>query len=131
MESYCIDMHSRGGFSGSPVFAYCTAGGDLGIHPNVLGITQTFLVLLGISWGQFPEFWQITPEGGVAPHASQVEGYLIPGKYVKGLSGVTCVTPAWAILELIQHEKIQEFLRIEEAKVLSGQITEGPVPVPE
>src|SRR5208337_5394725 len=29
--SYCIDMHSRPGFSGSPVFVYRTPGGNLDV----------------------------------------------------------------------------------------------------
>ncbi len=52
-ESYCVDMHSRSGFSGSPVFVYRTPGGDFS-EKGVINLSR-FMMFLGIHWGQFPE----------------------------------------------------------------------------
>jgi hypothetical protein len=84
-ESYVVDMHSRSGFSGSPVFVYRTFGTDLstrgeqrlrgltipqsrarpwGQGQGIYGVDATFRTenmfkFLGIHWGQFPEEWEI------------------------------------------------------------------------
>ncbi|HME23651.1 MAG TPA: trypsin-like peptidase domain-containing protein [Acetobacteraceae bacterium] len=131
MESYCIDMHSRGGFSGSPVYAYRTTSDDLNATLKIPSRPQTFLVLLGISWGQFPELWQITPDGSVLQHSEQQDRYLIPGKYIKGMSGITCVAPSCAILELLQHNRIQISIQQEEEKLIAQQVKTGAPPTPE
>jgi hypothetical protein len=95
--SYILDMHSRTGYSGSPVFVYRTAVSD----PFSSGITVSpdsqFTYLLGIHWGQFPELWEI---GKVAktPEALSITD---DAKHVKGLSGMTMAVPAQAIRELI------------------------------
>ena len=99
-----LDMHSRTGFSGSPVFAYRTSGSHFakaspgpltGLEEIVLGHT---LMLLGIHFGQFPELWQI----GADPSAKKEASLLTDGSYVKGLSGMTTVIPdsdLWALLD--------------------------------
>ena len=64
-ESYCLDMHSRSGYSGSPVFVYRTPGYDLeeelghGKKMKFLCSGRNHLSLLGIHYGQFPEGWPI------------------------------------------------------------------------
>lgn len=94
-KSYCLDLHSRPGYSGSPVFVYRTIGSDFdsinkqgaalfdGIYP--------FLCLLGIHWGQFPETWEDSR-----------------GNYIKGLSGMTCVTPAQRIMDLLNIPNLKK-----------------------
>ena len=55
---YCLDMHSRTGFSGSPVFVYRTPGAQLvddATDQNYLPLGPAVLRLLGIHCGQFPE----------------------------------------------------------------------------
>jgi len=88
---YCIDMHSRTGFSGAPVWAYRTMGSDLHdaidgtppqVHPPIAGI-------LGLHCGQFPE--ALATDDG-AP--------------INGWSGMTVVLPAWRIAELLMSEKV-------------------------
>ena len=112
-ESYCIDMRSRGGYSGSPVFVYRTPGYDLEdqlasdlSESSILLSGANHLSLLGIHWGQFPEIWEVTSDGALKDEAgaSEVkEPLLTDGRYIKGLSGMTCVLPAWSILEVLDH----------------------------
>lgn len=103
-DSFCVDIHSRTGFSGSPVFVYNTSKEQFyyetsGAPPE----RKTFLKLLGIHWGQFPEEWEIKDgEVKVASNASDD----LDGKYIKGLSGMTCVLPAWAIMEVLNKDEI-------------------------
>ena len=108
-DSYCIDMHSRSGFSGSPVFLYRTMDYDLE-HPNLLRTNINYLWLLGIHWGQFPEKWEVK-EGGKLRHEDSEESHvplLTEGRYIKRLSGMTCVLPAWAILEVLDMPELKE-----------------------
>ena len=96
----CLDMHSRTGFSGSPVIAYKTASNDL---------TEAFQVrrprsanapwvspvvrLLGIHCGQFKDAHELTgPDGKVFR--------------VKGYSGMTVVLPAWSVVELLNCDTL-------------------------
>lgn len=111
-ESYVVDMHSRGGFSGSPVFVYQTIGSDLtrgffgidvtiefgGMANGIPGFgepaklhTRNSLKLLGIHWGQFPEQWEAIAEDGRKSR-------------VRGVSGMTCVAPAWSIAGMLFTE---------------------------
>jgi hypothetical protein len=76
--SYVVDMHSRSGFSGSPVFTYRTFGSDLtesfghrfdhfeldpGVEnsPRASGRLEAHQMFkfLGIHWAQFPETWEL------------------------------------------------------------------------
>jgi hypothetical protein len=115
-EYYCIDLHSRTGFSGSPVFAYHTIGSDLTgndiadlmkhISHNILGTSyiptnfyQPYMRLLGIHCGQFPEELELK-RTGLHKHANK--------EYVIGMSGMTMVSACCnilAVLELPQLEK--------------------------
>ena len=58
-DTYCIDLHSRSGYSGSPVFAYRTPGYDLeerlgvGGEAKILMSGTNHLSLLGIHWDSF------------------------------------------------------------------------------
>jgi hypothetical protein len=128
-DSFCVDMHSRTGHSGSPVFAYRTPGSDLGwTGPDAHG---PYLGLLGIHWGQFPEMWEI--EKGVATTLQSEAGSLIlEGNYVKGLSGMACVLPAWTILEVLKMPKLIELRRDHTKNVIEPQLKrDGLVPTPE
>jgi len=58
------------------------------------------LVLLGVHWGQFSERWDIERRSIVSEAES--EATITDGKYVMGFSGMTCVAPAWELLELIE-----------------------------
>jgi len=116
-DSYCIDLHSRTGFSGSPVFVYRTPGYDLrerDTEGKILGAGFS-VKLLGIHWGQFPELWQIEAAQNRAG-SEQNEPLILNGKYVKGLSGMSCVIPSSRILELLNIDKfIRERAECEQA----------------
>jgi hypothetical protein len=60
---------------------------------------QMFL-LLGIHFAQFPEMWEDTSKGKLR-HNESHEPLLTDGKYIKGLSGMTCVLPAWSIIDVL------------------------------
>jgi Trypsin-like peptidase domain len=109
-DLYCIDLHSRSGFSGSPVFVYRTPGYDLGRQMEeytFLRAGANFLALLGIHWGQFPERWEVTKDGALR-HESEDDSDLLTGKqYIEGLSGMTCVLPAWNIMEVLNMPKLK------------------------
>jgi hypothetical protein len=100
---YCIDLHSRTGYSGSPVFVFRNGASEIeDILKGPIGAplmnTTRYFGLVGIHFAQFPEIWEL--ERG----ASQEDESLISGKskeYVRGMSGMTCVLPAWNIIEVL------------------------------
>jgi hypothetical protein len=110
-DSYCVDLRSRSGYSGSPVFVYRTPAGNLELaremvlaHP-LRSLGPAFMGLLGIHWGQFPERWRIEKGRTVADEAEH--GALITeGQYVRGVSGMTCVLPAFNILEVLNMPEL-------------------------
>jgi hypothetical protein len=127
--SYVLDMHSRTGFSGSPVFVYRTFGGDLTqgglgqgypinkleIHNNRVGHSGRIEVsgtlkdspmfkLLGIHWAQFPERWELASPSKIAESRRHL---ITEGAYVEGMSGMTCVIPAWQIKEVLDMPKLK------------------------
>lgn len=105
-DVFCADIHSRTGYSGSPVFVYRTAFSDLEIAPSkdladakIPLVGTQLLMLLGINFAQFPEYWEIKA-GDVVPDETGLP-LIRKGDYVKGLSGMSCVLPAWSILEVL------------------------------
>lgn len=107
-KTFCIDMHSRTGFSGSPVFVYRTPGNDF--TSTSIDFRDRHLRLLGIHWGQFPEMWELAEkqekqEKREKRETPKRESLAIDGAYVKGLSGMTCVAPAWSIQEILNVPK--------------------------
>jgi len=125
-ESYCIDLHSRTGFSGSPVMVYRTHESDLEqrLYPEEFKkIPGAFLFLLGIHWGQFPEKWEIVSENKSSEPEQQ--DLITNGKYVKGLSGMTCVIPAQRILDLLNLSILKKQRREEDTIILKRYLKEG------
>lgn len=144
-ESFVVDMHSRTGFSGSPVFAYRTFGSDLTInrehtinrltilqegHYNlpertpIYEATATFesdniFALIGIHWGQFPEKWPIKP----GP-----EEFLLRDDHVEGVSGMTCVIPAWKIKAFLDHPKFKGPRDVRAQEIREKMNTRRPKP---
>jgi hypothetical protein len=108
-DSFCIDLHSRTGYSGSPVFFYRTPYGDLGERPPDTGVLRlpvgsSVMRLLGIHFAQFPELWELSDKQKLS---ESHEPLITEGKYVKGLSGMTCVLPAWNIKEILNMPKLR------------------------
>jgi hypothetical protein len=112
-ESYVLDMHSRTGFSGSPVFMYRTFGANLGTqweefssfefdiesrgHGKML--LPTLFRFIGIHWGQFPEAWELRKRDDI--DEVRRSSLITDGAYVEGMSGMTCVIPAWKVMEVL------------------------------
>jgi hypothetical protein len=105
LGSFILDMHSRTGYSGSPVYVYRTR--DHYVLPQHVKSTSNvdFIALLGIHWGQFPELWEVKSDSNPLP---QVVSLSDDAKYIKGMSGMTMVIPAWAIREMLEMPKFQE-----------------------
>jgi len=107
-DTYCIDMHSRPGYSGSPVFVYRTPGYDLtrqiesGAQTKLMIAGVNFFGLLGIHYDQFPEPWPIIGKLGELPPVKH------EGPVIRGLSGMTKVLPAWSILEVLDMPILKE-----------------------
>ena len=104
VPTYVVDIHSRTGFSGSPVWVYRRGGNNLtNFH---IDFKDQFLAVLGVHYAQFPERWQITrATKGKSGH----EGVTVEEQsdYVSGMSGMTKVVPASAILELLESPKLR------------------------
>jgi hypothetical protein len=128
--SYIVDMHSRSGFSGSPVFVYRTFGSDLenrdgfkffeiemdSFRPKGGRIkTEAILQFLGIHWAQFPEEWELLDEKTIA-EAGKRRHLIRDGQYIQGMSGMTCVIPSWQIMEVLDMPKLKARREIEHKK---------------
>jgi hypothetical protein len=108
-QSVVIDMHSRSGYSGSPVFVYRTHGSIFPKGERSLVAGGHLMKLLGIHWGQFPEQWELSRRVDSSEKTERGEASLIvDGQYVKGLSGMTCVVPSWDILNVLGHSRLVE-----------------------
>lgn len=108
-NSLIVDMHSRTGYSGSPVFVYRTPGSFLedfdGDLQNAVSRFGHYMKLLGIHWGQFPESWRVDEK---KTSAVQQASLVTDGRYVEGLSGMTCVAPASAIMEALNDPRLRQ-----------------------
>ena len=136
-DAYCVDMHSRSGYSGSPVFIYRTSGYDLD-PPRATDISSAvdvllgghFFGLLGIHFAQFSEQWEI--QAGITKYKKEASTVplISEGGYVKGLSGMTCVLPSWYILEVIN---LQATVRAEVEMVIEYELRQKGLlpPTPE
>ena len=106
--SIVVDMHSRTGFSGSPVFVYRTAGSLFGDGKGLMS-SGHMMHLLGILWGQFPEAWDINDPD--APPT--LDG---KKKTVEGMSGMSTVAPARAIWDTLHTPRLRELRATKEAE---------------
>lgn len=91
-----------------------------------------FLGLLGIHFAQFPERWQIG-EGKKIPATTPSGVPLIQeGGYIKGLSGMTCVLPAWSIQKVLDMPKLKHGRDAANARLTEEAEKQGKVaPEPE
>jgi hypothetical protein len=112
--SYCVDMHSRSGYSGSPVFVYRTPGNTLEwvVSQSSVDRGGSMLLLLGIHWGQFSEELPIKRREKSSKRKKTAKGRSSASRklyeeYIEGLSGMTCVIPAWRIAALLEHESLR------------------------
>lgn len=129
--SYILDIHSRTGYSGSPVFFYRTHGAD--ITSAVLGGVTMLMPakarFLGIHYSQFPEEWEIRESAKRAATAQAAPLLLDEKKHVVvGMSGMTCAIPAWRVRELLDHPAIARPREAEEVALSSTPAYNGPMP---
>jgi len=104
LKSFVLDMHSRRGYSGSPVYVYRTYQSDLAQGtPEESG--EVFIKLLGIHWGQFQEEWKVHA-GRKGRAESDILRETDDERFIQGLSGMTMVIPAWDIAEMLKLPKI-------------------------
>ena len=131
-RSIVLDMHSKGGFSGSPVFVYRTAGSHLSTSEAVM-MNWHYLKLLGVHWGQFPDFMEMDhrppSDKTVGSMAALTEG--ASKAYVIGLSGMTCVVPAAALLDLLDDPRLVEMREHVERQIEPEMAKRGSPPIPE
>jgi hypothetical protein len=137
-DCYCVDLHSRSGYSGSPVFAYRTPGFDLeqtvGTTPEdryILLAGTNYLALLGIHFAQFPEEWEIGTGKPIRKKDSESAGavpLIQEGRYVKGLSGMICVLPAWSIWEVLNMPILKDGRFNADQRIMGELASEGKTP---
>ncbi len=109
-DAYCIDMHSRSGYSGSPVFVYRTVGTDISKNiekPNEIDLGYSNLLMpLGVHIGQFSEIWKIKGRKVRAIPAESAE-LNATEEHIEGLSGMTCVVPLSDVRKLLELPKLK------------------------
>jgi hypothetical protein len=116
-RSIVLDMHSRSGYSGSPVLVYRTIGSEFFDHKpgSILTGGGHYISLLGIHYAQFPEVWDLKSkkdnDDPVVQAALKADTH-----YVEGLSGMTCVVPANDILSLLFGPELTEMRRQREKR---------------
>lgn len=143
-EAYILDVHSRSGFSGSPVFVYRTFGSDLSFDPDRdLHMTvefdprkrqqdvymnireETVFGLLAVHFAQFSEEWEI---GERQSRKSRKRRKLVDeGRYVAGFSGMTLAVPAWRLMDLINVPELVA-LRSETIAQAKNDFRGRPIP---
>lgn len=145
-ESYVVDMHSRTGFSGSPVYVYRTFGSDLteswrGEEVEVIDVRvggknldrgsgriryRSLFKLLGILWGQFPERWQVKAPNRVRVTRQSPNDLSGNDRYIEGMSGMSIVIPAWDILEVLQIPKLS---KLRQPDIFAAENSAEPKPM--
>lgn len=97
LEAFLVEMRSRGGFSGSPVFSYqvymqlpWAAAVSEGRISEIFQEHQPPF-LLGVDHGQFPTLLPVVDKDGRET-----------GQFVKERSAITIVIPAWHLINLLK-----------------------------
>lgn len=106
-DSYCLDMHSRTGYSGSPVFVYRTPGTNIAhtLDSGAPDLEKSMLFLLGVHSAQFQEELKMAGT---------------KDEYVTGGSGMTIAIPSHNILKLLNTDELKK--RREEDDTKWGEI---------
>jgi hypothetical protein len=107
-ESFLVEVHTIGGYSGSPVFVYFSNWADLD------GTAKEYL--LGIEWGGIPQVEDVVDEDG-KPHPA--------GWQVAIDTGMAGVVPAWHLRDLILNsEDLKMARKLENEKLERRKQTE-------
>jgi hypothetical protein len=124
-SNYVLDMHSRTGFSGSPVFVYRSHATTLARDNYAVG--GHGFALLGINWGQFRED---VPLSGEADLSNEVYPEDANKQYIRGLSGMTCTSPTRAIKEILELPKLRAIRAHKQAEAIRA-FEKGLIRLPE
>lgn len=135
VPAICLDMNSRSGYSGSPVFMYRTLATDLEelnridiTEQKFLIVARPMLMLLGIHCGQWAEWLPISRR----KDESEAQFLERTGDQVRGLSGMTYCEPAWHIREILDLPHLVQSRALTEADLLKEPQTPQPeAPTPE
>lgn len=118
IESYYADMHSRTGFSGSPVIVYRTPGSNLknifeekDDNKKYKASKLSFILLLGIHRGSFPEEWEV--HRNIAKKGKPQEWEKDENLITKGASGLSRVIPAQYLYNLLMNDDDLKTMRKE------------------
>ena len=80
-----------------------------------------------VAWNhfaQFPELWEVTSSGTLR-NTETSEPLLTDRKFIKGLSGMTLVLPAWSIVEVLNMPPLRKLRADIEAKRQEHYLTNG------
>lgn len=117
--SHVFDMHSRPGYSGSPVFVYRTPGNDMmaidehgDFHIDHNASDNAFIKLLGIHSGQFLE--RMVTEKAEA-HGPEP---IVEGDKLVVQSSMTIVVPAWNISKLLDLQVFADLREMRERRLI-------------
>lgn len=114
---YCLDMRSRTGFSGSPVFYYRTSGSDLSQAGSTsIRIEPAKVGFIGIHASQYHE--TITMKDSVGNKTE-----------LTAPSGMTMVIPSQEILKLLHIPKFVEARKAAEIDFLAKHPARKNIPV--
>lgn len=93
-ESFGVEMRSKPGYSGSPVFVYDFLAVQSGPSARKIG----FQVLLGVEWGHINERAPLLNEYGLNTEK----------KYTASPTGMNGVVPGWRLRELLDMPELRE-----------------------
>ena len=126
---WCLDTNTRTGYSGSPVFVYRNhttdllgrwdydaPAGDLS-KGHILMESKPLVLLLGIHQSQFPEWIDFETRQNPARKVSDEVVGAASESQIRQMSGMTLCAPAWALDDLMSHDRILKYLDEEEAKI--------------
>lgn len=128
VEAFLVDMRSRSGFSGSPVFGEIPPGSlrfkDGLASSEAATFTATYW-LLGIDTGHI-EHRPFVCE----PSSMSADGWepVQPARTVKVSSGIAIVAPAWRVRELLDRQELRK-LREDEERGIEARRVEDDVEV--
>lgn len=122
--SYVLDVHSRTGYSGSPVFFYRTPGSDLSYVGDGGGVEigNAYVKLLAVHYAQFPETWELASKPKKDLPSEALPLIVDEEKHViVGVSGMTCAIPAWVLRDLLNDPSLVQIREAEEERLLRAK----------
>lgn len=128
-ESFAVEMLSRPGYSGSPVYVYSTSV-DLRGGPVILG--NTFLKFLGLNWGFISDPAEIREKTIIANITANQQSQKI--QYVAVNTGMNGVVPAWRLREFLETGELKKHrdqivaMEVAKRKALSSTVSLSSAP---